>query len=47
MFALFKSGVLACSSWLHMLLYQFKNKKFECLSYRKKLLKLSNKLTFL
>ena len=32
---------------LHMLLYQFKNKKFECLSYQKKALKLSNKLTFL
>ena len=30
-----------------MLLYQFENKKFECLSYRKKILKLSNKLTFL
>ena len=29
-----------------MLLYQFENKKFECLSYRKKTLKLSNKLTF-
>ena len=27
-----------------MLLYQFENKKFECLSYRKKILKLSNKL---
>ena len=30
-----------------MLLYQFENKKFECLSYQKKTLKLSNKLTFL
>ena len=30
-----------------MLLYQFENKKFECLSYQKKILKLSNKLTFL
>ena len=30
-----------------MLLYQFENKKFECLSYRKKTLKLSNNLTFL
>ena len=29
-----------------MLLYQFENKKFECLSYQKKTLKLSNKLTF-
>ena len=29
-----------------MLLYPFENKKFECLSYRKKILKLSNKLTF-
>ena len=28
-----------------MLLYQFENKKFECLSYQKKTLKLSNKLT--
>ena len=27
--------------------YQFENKKFECLSYRKKTLELSNKLTFL
>ena len=27
-----------------MLLYQFENKKFECLSYRKKTLKISNKL---
>ena len=27
-----------------MLLYQFENKKFECLSYQKKTLKLSNKL---
>ena len=26
-----------------MLLYQFENKKFECLSYQKKTLKLSNK----
>ena len=26
-----------------MLLYQFENKKFECLSYQKKALKLSNK----
>ena len=30
-----------------MLLYQFENKKFEYLSYQKKTLKLSNKLTFL
>ena len=30
-----------------MLLYQFENKKIECLSYQKKTLKLSNKLTFL
>ena len=30
-----------------MLLYQFENKKFECLSYRKKILKLSNKFDFL
>ena len=29
-----------------MLLYQFENKKFECSSYQKKTLKLSNKLTF-
>ena len=27
-----------------MLLYQFENKKFECLSYGKKTLKLSNKI---
>ena len=38
---------LACNSLLHMLLYQFENKKFDCLSYRKKTLKLSNKLTCL
>ena len=30
-----------------MLLYQFQNKKVECLSYKKKTLKLPNKLTFL
>ena len=30
-----------------MLLYQFENEKFECLSYKKKTLKLSNKLKFL
>ena len=30
-----------------MLLYQFENKKFECLSYKKKTLKLSNELKFL
>ena len=30
-----------------MLLYQFQNKKFECLSYRKKTLKLSNKFDIL
>ena len=30
-----------------MLLYQFKNKKFECLSYQKKTLKLSNKIDIL
>ena len=29
-----------------MLLYQFENKKFECLSYQKKTLKLSNKKLF-
>ena len=30
-----------------MLLYQFENKKFECLSYQKKTFKLPNKLTIL
>ena len=29
-----------------MLLYQFENKKFECLSYQKNTSKLSDKLTF-
>ena len=33
---------LACNSLLHMLLYQFENKKCECSSYQKKTLKLSN-----
>ena len=30
-----------------MLLYQFENKKFECLSYQKNTLKLINKIDFL
>ena len=30
-----------------MLLYQFENKKFECLSYSKKTFKLSNKIDIL
>ena len=43
----FNPAETLCNCWLHMLLYQFENKKFECLSYRKKTLKLSYKLAFL
>ena len=48
MFALLVGGGgIACNSLLHVLLYQIENKKFDCLGYSKKTLKLSNKLTFL